>query len=218
MIPVKICGLSTPDTLDAAVQGGAAFVGFVFYPPSPRAISPAQAASLAARVPPGVRSVGLFVDPDDAALDAAFDAFAPDMIQLHGRETPARVQAIRSRFTRPVIKALRVSGPEDVSGAAHYHAAADWLLFDAAPAGATLPGGTGEAFDWSLLAGYRGPIPWMLSGGLNIDTIPLALERLAPHALDLSSGVEDRPGCKSVEKIAALFDSIARLTGRRATC
>lgn len=208
MIPVKICGLSTPETVAAAVESGAAFIGFVFYPSSPRAVTPDRAARLAAAVPPQVKTVALTVDPTDAELQEIFDAFSPDMIQLHGNEDPDRVCWIRHHASRPVIKAIRVADAQDVASAAQFEDCADWILFDARPPGASLPGGTGQTFDWDLLRCHAGKKPWMLSGGLHAGNVGAALERLRPDAIDLSSGVEDSPGAKSIAKIRALFETL----------
>lgn len=202
---VKICGLSTPATVDAAVQAGARYVGFVFYPPSPRAVSVDLAGQLARRLPTGVRSVGLFVEPSDDELDDTLSKVPLDLIQLHGGELPARVAEVRRSVSIPVMKAIRVATSEDVAEAEAYQAAADRLLFDAKPPKtvASLPGGNGLAFDWSLLAGRRWSVPWMLSGGLTVDTVAAAVARTGAPAVDVSSGVEDRPGAKSVAKIRA---------------
>lgn len=208
MIPVKICGLSTPETVAAAVESGAAFIGFVFYPSSPRAVTPDRAAQLVATVPPQIKTVALTVDPTDAELQEIFDAFSPDMIQLHGNEDPDRVRWIRHHAGRPVIKAIRVADAQDVVRAAQFEDCADWILFDARPPGANLPGGTGKTFDWDLLRGHAGKKPWMLSGGLHAGNVGAALDRLRPDAIDLSSGVEDSPGIKSIAKIRALFETL----------
>jgi len=195
---VKICGLSTEETIEAAVNAGADFVGFVFYPPSPRAVTPERAGRLVPPIPRRVGKVGLFVDPDDALIDRALTQAGLDMIQLHGLEAPGRVAEIRERFRRPVMKAIRVGGATDVAAADRYLAAADRLLFDAQPpkrAGA-LPGGNGEPFDWSLLAGRSWPLPWMLSGGLTIQNVAQALRTTGAPSIDVSSGVETSPGIK----------------------
>lgn len=212
MIPVKICGLSTPETVAAAVIGGAQFVGFVLYPPSPRAVSPEAAGRLAAALPAGVRSVGLFVDPTDGALQSALGPFHPDLIQLHGREDPARVAQIRRSIGRPVIKAIAVAAADDILNARPYEDVADWILFDAKPAAGSLPGGGGRPFDWSLLQTYRGVKPWMLSGGLTADNVGEALSRLKPDALDLSSGVETAPGQKDPRLIRDFLKIVAGCT------
>ena len=206
-IAVKICGLNRPDTVAAAVDGGAAFIGFVFYPRSPRAVTPGEAGQLIAAVSAPVVKVGLFVDADDDTIAATLSAAPLDMLQLHGAETPARAAAIRARFDRPVMKVLAVADPGDVAAADAYVAVVDRLLFDARPPDdpAALPGGNGLPFDWRLLAGRRWPIPWMLSGGLTAETLPEAARLTGATAVDVSSGVEDRPGVKNVRKIAAFL-------------
>ncbi len=199
----KICGLSSEAAVAAAVDCGAAYVGFVFYAPSPRAVTAARAAALCRNVPPGVRRVGLFVDADDAAIDAALSAAPLDILQFHGRETPARVVYAKARFGRPVMKAISVAGLDDVSAAAAYEEVADLLLFDAKPPrrADALPGGNGLAFDWRLIAGRRWSRPWMLSGGLSAESLPEAIAVSGATAVDVSSGVEHRPGDKDPAKI-----------------
>jgi len=206
-IPVKICGLKDPENLEAAVRGGARYVGFVFYPPSPRHLSFDIAWNLARAVPTGVRSVGLFVDPDDAQLAEIVTGVQLDMIQLHGDETPARVAEIKARYAMPVMKAIRVASADDLANVADYEAVADWLLFDAKPDGADLPGGTGESFDWNILAGREFQKPWMLSGGLTAANVQEALSILTPDALDISSGVEITRGQKDPAKIKAFIEA-----------
>lgn len=198
---VKICGITEPETLRAACENGADFIGFAFYPPSPRFIEPEQAASLIRQLPSTVKAVGLFVDPDDEALTAALEAAPVDMIQLHGEESVLRVEEIKARFLRPVIKAFPVRTLNDVEAAYAYEGCADWLLFDAKPVGADLPGGTGQRFDWSLLEGHTLSTPWMLSGGLSSETVEDAMTYLHPPALDVSSGVESTRGVKDAAKI-----------------
>lgn len=212
-VQVKICGLNHPDALAAAVGGGARYVGFVFYPRSPRFVAPAQAAELARMVPTGVRVVGLLVDPDDAVLDAVAGAVPLDLLQLHGRESPDRVAEIRSRFALPVMKAFGVSSAEDLAGVAQFDGVADRLLFDAKPPATpdALPGGNGVSFDWTLLAGRRWSRPWMLSGGLTVATLAQAVAESGAGAVDVSSGVEDRPGVKSVAKVRAFLALAATL-------
>ena len=197
---VKICGLSTEETVEAAIGAGAGLVGFVFYPPSPRAVTADRAARLIRAVPPTVGKVGLFVDPDDDLLDRTLSLAGLDMIQLHGLEPPGRVAQIRERFRRPVMKAIRVGSAADVGAVERYLAAADRLLFDAQPPRrpGALPGGNGEPFDWTLLAGRSWPLPWMLSGGLTIDNVAEAVRITGAPALDVSSGVETSPGIKDV--------------------
>lgn len=210
----KICGLSTADAVAGAVAGGAAFVGFVFYPRSPRAVTPAQAAALAPLVPPPVGKVGLFVDDDDARFAEVLATAKLDLLQLHGAETPARVAAIRAMTGLPVMKAIGVAGPGDIDAAQAYLDVADWLMFDARPpkemAGA-LPGGNALAFDWTLIAGRRWKLPWMLAGGLDAANLAAAARISGAAYVDVSSGVEDAPGRKSVAKIAAFLDAARRL-------
>lgn len=197
-VQVKICGLNEPEGLRAAVTGGARYVGFVFYPASPRSVAPLLAAELARMVPTGVRTVALFVDPDDEFLEAVLGSVPIDTVQLHGRETPRRVAEVKQRYGLPVMKAIKVGGPEDLELALEHAQVADRLLFDAKPPPkvAALPGGNGIAFDWTLLAGRSWPRPWMLSGGLNPGNVAEAVRVTGATALDVSSGVEDRPGHK----------------------
>lgn len=204
-IEVKICGVNTPDSVDAAVAAGARYVGFVFYPPSPRAVTPDLAAQLARRLPTGVRAVGLFVEPGDPELDETLSKVPLDLLQLHGGETPGRVAEVREAISLPVMKAVRVADAADVTAAAAFADAVDILLFDAKPPKnvTALPGGNGIAFDWSLLAGKTWPVPWMLSGGLTVENVADAVAATGAPAVDTSSGVEARPGVKDVEKIHA---------------
>jgi phosphoribosylanthranilate isomerase len=207
-IAVKICGLSSEAAVKAAVAGSAAYVGFVFYPPSPRAVSPARAGALCAGVPASVQRVALFVDADDAAIAAVLGAAPIDILQFHGAETPERVIDAKRRFGRHVMKAISVAGPDDVAATSHYEGVDDMLLFEAKPprrAGA-LPGGNGLAFDWQLIAGRRWKLPWMLSGGLTADLLPEAVRVAGATAVDVSSGVERRPGDKDPDKIRAFLE------------
>ena len=206
-VTAKICGLSTEEAVSVAVAGGAAYLGFVFYPPSPRAVTPREAARLCAGVPPGVARVGLFVDADDAVIEAAL-ALAPlDILQFHGSETPERVGAVRSRFGLPLMKAVAIARPQDVLGAARYEDIADLLLFDAKPPRRpdALPGGNGLAFDWGLIADRSWRRPWMLSGGLTAEVLPEAVRISGAAAVDVSSGVESRSGVKDPDKILAFL-------------
>ena len=205
-VRVKICGLSTPEAVDAAVAAGAGYVGFVFFGRSPRNVTPSRAAGLAARVPAGVAKVGLVVDADDAALDAILDAVPLDMMQLHGSETPARAAEIRARFGLPVMKAVGLRGAGDLEALDAWTGAADQVLVDAKPApGAELPGGNGLAFDWTLLADRRWFGPWMLAGGLDAANVGEAVRRTRARQVDVSSGVESAPGVKDVDRIAAFL-------------
>jgi phosphoribosylanthranilate isomerase len=207
-IAAKICGLSSEAAIEAAVAGGAAYVGFVFYPPSPRSISPARAGELCALVPSEVQRVALFVDADDAAIEAVLDAAPIDILQFHGAETPERVAEAKRRFGLAVMKVISVSGPDDVAAAARYEEVADLLLFDAKPPrrADALPGGNGLAFDWHLIAGRKWRLPWMLSGGLTAELLPEAVRISGATAVDVSSGVERRPGDKDPDKIRAFLE------------
>jgi len=201
---VKICGLSTATTLDVALEAGADAVGFVFFPPSPRHLGYDAARTLGARVKGRAEKVALSVDADDAMLAAAVAALRPDVLQLHGKETPARVAAIRQRFGLPVMKAIAVEARGDLAAVADYASVADRLLFDArAPREATRPGGLGRAFDWRLLENLDPGIPFMLSGGLDAGNVAEALRITRARGIDVSSGVERAPGEKDPDKIRA---------------
>ena len=206
-VTAKICGLSTPETLDAAIAGGASHVGLMFYAPSPRAVSFDAAAGLAARLPAQVGRVGVFVDPDDALLDAAIAAGKLDAAQLH-KVTPERAAAIRARM--PVWVAVAVKARADLDAAANYRNAADKILYDAKTPDGALPGGMGLRFDWSLLDGFRHPLPWALSGGLTPVNVTEAARRTGATLVDVSSGVESAPGVKDVDKIAAFLKAVAQ--------
>ncbi|MER2265171.1 phosphoribosylanthranilate isomerase [Methylobacterium oxalidis] len=211
-VRVKICGLSTEETLAAALEAGADWIGLVHFPRSPRHVALERARTLSAAARGRAERVVLLVDPDDALVAAAVEAVDPDLIQLHGRESPERVAAIRARTGRRVMKAVGVAGYEDLRLLAPYAAAADRLLLDAkAPPGAPLPGGNGIAFDWDLLAGVRLPAGTMLSGGLTPETVAEALRRSGVAAVDVSSGVETSPGRKDPDRIRA-FVAAARGT------
>jgi phosphoribosylanthranilate isomerase len=206
-VAAKICGLSSEAAVEAAAAGGAAFIGFVFYPPSPRSVSPERAGALCAVVPAGVQRVGLFVDADDAAIAAVLDAAPLDILQFHGAESPERVADAKRRFGRKVMKAIAVAAPDDLTTAARYEEVADLLLFDAKPPlGATRPGGNGLAFDWQLIAGRDWRLPWMLSGGLTAELLPEAIRVSGATMVDVSSGVERRPGDKDGDKIRAFLE------------
>jgi phosphoribosylanthranilate isomerase len=211
---VKICGLRTSEALGAALDAGADMVGFVFFPPSPRHVSVGVARALGQQVKGRAKKVALSVDATDAELAAAVEALEPDMLQLHGKETPERVAAIRARFHVPVMKALPVASRADLSPVQSYAAVADWLLFDArAPREATRPGGLGQPFDWRLLENLEPGVPFMLSGGLDAGNVAEALRIARASGVDVSSGVERAPGEKDSEKIRA-FVRVAREAGR----
>jgi phosphoribosylanthranilate isomerase len=210
-VEAKICGLSTPETVDAAVEAGAGFVGFVAFPRSPRHIGSLDLLrSLGARVPKSVTRVGLFVDADDALIDARLATGAIDMLQLHGAETAERVAALKARTGKPVIKAIKVAAPTDVErGIATYAGVADRLMFDAADG--TLPGGNARAFDWTFLSGRTVPLPWFLAGGLNPGNVAEAVRVTGARAVDVSSGVEATRGVKSAELIRAFLGAVRAL-------
>lgn len=206
MADVKICGLSDPDGMDAALVGGARYVGFVFFPKSPRNILAEKAVSLAARARGRADIVAVTVDADDEQLALIARTVRPDWIQLHGAETPARTAAARRFASKGVIRAMGVARSEDLAAIDAYADAADAFLFDAkAPAGAALPGGNGAAFDWRILANRRFARPWMLSGGLDATNVAEAITASAAPAVDVSSGVESAPGVKDPLRIAAFL-------------
>jgi phosphoribosylanthranilate isomerase len=209
----KICGINNPAAAVAAAAGGAAHIGLVFYPPSPRAVTADSAAALASLVPERVGRVGLFVDPSEDELQSVLSRVPLTMLQLHGRETPERIAAIKRRFGLKVMKAIGVAAPDDLDAAAPYLAAADWLLFDAKPPKEpdALPGGNARAFDWRILQGRSWPLPWMLSGGLTAGTLAEAVRVTGAPVVDVSSGVEDRPGVKNPDRIRAFLEAAARL-------
>jgi len=203
---VKICGLSTPETLDTALDAGADLVGFVFFPASPRHLTLSQARALSARVRGRAVKVALSVDADDATLAAVVETLRPDLLQLHGSESPERVAAVRRRFGLPVMKVVAIAERSDLDVAADYAAVADRLLFDARPPrDATRPGGLGQKFDWRLLERVETRLPFMLSGGLDADNVGEALAITRAAGVDVSSGVERAPGEKDPDKIRAFI-------------
>jgi len=205
-VHIKICGLSDPDTVAAAVVAGARYVGFVFFPRSPRHVSLAQARALALSVPEGVAKVALTVDADDDMLRRLTDEVPLDMLQLHGHESPARVTEVRQRFGLPVMKAVGVAGLQDLEDLETYGKVADQLLVDAKPSeNAVLPGGNGLSFDWRLIAGRRWNCPWMLAGGLDAGNVAQAIRLTGARQIDVSSGVETRPGVKDAARISAFI-------------
>ncbi|MCA0271061.1 MAG: phosphoribosylanthranilate isomerase [Proteobacteria bacterium] len=205
-IPVKICGLREAAHVEAAVEAGARYLGFNFFPWSPRFVSVSEAAVLTLLVPEGVAKVALTVDATDAELDRITSAAPFDMLQLHGSETPERVAEVRARYGLPVMKAIGIAGPEDVERIALYGKVADQLLVDAkAPKGATLPGGNGLPFDWRLIAKKYWPCPWMLAGGLTPENVAQAIRLTGARQVDVSSGVEAAPGVKDAALIRAFI-------------
>lgn len=207
-VQAKICGLSTAATLDAAVAGGASHVGFVFYPPSPRHLTPDQAAGLAARTPAPVGRIGVFVDPEDALLDQAVGAGRLTGLQLH-KTSPARASAIRQRFGLPLWIAVAVRTRADLDGAKVWRGLADRIVYDAKTPSGALPGGMGMRFDWRLLEGFDHPAEWVLSGGLTPDNVGEAIGVTGARLVDVSSGVENAPGAKDVDKIARFLQAVA---------
>jgi len=206
---IKICGLSTPDTVAAALNGGASAIGFIFFAPSPRNVEPEQAAALRQAARGRAKAVAVTVDADDAFLDAIVGAMRPDLLQLHGKETPARVAEIKARYGLPAMKAISVREASDLDAVAGYRGVADRLLFDAKPPrNAALPGGNGLAFDWRLLATLDPGLDYMLSGGLNAANVGEAIRLLDPPGLDISSGVEGAPGVKDTGLIAEFFAAV----------
>jgi phosphoribosylanthranilate isomerase len=219
---IKICGLKTPDALDVALGSGADFVGFVFFPPSPRHLGFDAARALTGRVRGRAQKVALSVDADDAWLEASIAALKPDLLQLHGKEPPARVAQVRKKFGLPVMKAIAVEVKADLAAIAAYAGVADRLIFDArAPRAATRPGGLGKSFDWRLLENLDTDVPFMLSGGLDAGNVAEALRITRAPGVDVSSGVERAPGEKDAEKIRdfvrAARAEMAGIGGERAT-
>jgi phosphoribosylanthranilate isomerase len=209
-VQVKICGINSAASADAALRAGADFIGLVFHANSPRNVKPEQAASLAAQIRGRARIVVLLSDADNAALDRAIAAVRPDFLQLHGRESVERAGSIKARTGIAIIKAISVAGAQDISAASAYEKVADMMMFDAkAPANATREGGNGVAFDWQLLSGRSFARPWFLAGGLNAGNVARAISISGARGVDVSSGVEIAPGVKSPEMIAS-FVSAAR--------
>jgi phosphoribosylanthranilate isomerase len=207
---VKICGITSSEAANATLRAGADFAGLVFFEKSPRHLSLPQAATLAGMLRGRARVVTLLVDPPDSMVDGVIAAVSPDFVQLHGNESPGRVAAIRARAARPIIKAIAVADSGDVVRAHAYEEMAYYLLFDAkADASATRPGGWGAAFDWQLVAGRTFKRPFGLAGGLTPENVERAIQVSRAQLVDASSGVEDAPGRKSAEKIAA-FVAAAR--------
>jgi phosphoribosylanthranilate isomerase len=213
-LPAKICGVNSAAAAQAVVDGGAAFMGLVFFQKSPRNVSPTEAAALAALVPKSTLKVGVLVNPSDGDLKDILAAVPLDMIQLHGDETAARVGEIRSAFGVKVMKAIKVADADDLASVGPFESASDWLLFDAKPPktmASALPGGNALAFDWTLLAGRSFSRPWMLSGGLTPENVSAAAAASGATVVDVSSGVEDKPGVKSRAKILAFLAAVNRV-------
>lgn len=211
-LKVKVCGLKEPARVEQAAALGAAFVGLVFYPPSPRYVDPARARELAGHVPGGVETVGIVVDASDAEIDAILQAVPLDILQLHGYETPERVREVGLRTGCRVMKAIRVEEAADLGQIGAYADAADMILFDAKPPrDASWPGGHGLPFDWRLLQGLELGKPWALAGGLHAGNLEAAVTLTGAPIVDVSSGVEAKPGVKDPEKLEAFFAAARRL-------
>lgn len=203
-VAIKFCGLSRPADIEAAATAGARYVGFVFFPKSPRAVTPEQARALALAVPVGIAKVGLVVDPSDGELDTLLAQVPLDMLQLHGHETPQRVAAVKKRYGLPVMKAIGIATAGDLPEIDAFGAVADQLMVEAKPPkGADRPGGNATTFDWSLIAQRRWPVPWMLAGGLTVENVAQAVKTTSTRQVDLSSGVESAPGVKDASMMAA---------------
>lgn len=214
-LDIKICGLKTDEALAAALAGGASHVGFIFFAKSPRNIAPAEAGRLRKAAAGRAKAVAVTVDADDTTLDAIVAGMAPDMLQLHGSETPERVAAVKARYHLPVMKAFSVREKADLAAIEPYRGIADRFLFDAKPPkGAELPGGNGVPFDWRVLATLDPEVDYMLSGGLNAENIGEALHLVTPAGIDISSGVESAPGIKDVALIEAFFRAV-RAAGKK---
>ena len=211
MAEAKICGVKTPEAVAAALDGGAAAIGFNFFPKSPRYLDPETAARLAAPARGRARAVAVLVDPDDALLDRLLAGFRPDLLQLHGKESPSRAAQIAARTGIGVVKVLTVSDSSDVAAALAYEPVAEHLMFDAkAPKDAVLPGGNGVAFDWTLLSGRRFSRPWLLAGGLDPWNVADAVHKSGAPLVDVSSGVERGPGVKDPALISAFLEAVRR--------
>ena len=216
-LDIKICGLKTDAALAAALAGGASHVGFIFFRKSPRWVEPAEAGRLRRLAAGRAKAVAVTVDADDEFLDAIVATVKPDMLQLHGRETPERVAELKTRHGLPVMKAFSIRTASDLDAIGPYRGVADRFLFDARPpAGSELPGGNGVAFDWTLLAGLDRDVHYLLSGGLNAANIGEALSRTGPGGIDISSGVESAPGVKEPALIEAFFAAVRSAEKSRA--
>ncbi len=207
-VRVKICGVTNAAAIDSAVSAGAHYLGFNFYPPSPRYLTPERASALMRDVPAGVTKVALVVDAQDDELEALLDAVPADVLQLHGHESPERVAEVRVRFGLPVIKVVGIADADDLAELDRYLAVSDQILVDTKPPkNARLPGGNGLAFDWRLLQGRRWPCPWLLAGGLTPENVGAAIRLTGARQVDVSSGVESAPGVKDAQRMAAFIQA-----------
>ncbi len=214
-IRVKICGITDEENLDAAIEAGADLIGLVFYPPSPRAITPLDASEILQFLDEeGPRRVGLFVDADDTLLNQVLSHVRLDFLQFHGSESPERIEQVRLEYGLPIIKSIPLAVASDLAAIPPYQDVADWLLFDArAPAEATRPGGNAASFDWTLLQGFSCPIPWMLAGGLTAENVAEAIQKTGARMVDVSSGVEKAPGVKDIEKMKTFIAAARGVKG-----
>ena len=211
MILVKVCGITTLPALNTSIKGGASYVGFMFYPPSPRNITPQDAAILAAHIPPSVKKVAVTVNADDQQLADIQSVFIPDFWQLHGNESPERAQQIKQLTGIPIIKACSIRNGDDIAASLAYQDSVDMLLFDARPPKEmtnALPGGNGLSFDWNLLANRTFSLPWMLAGGINADNVIQAITASGASMVDVSSSLENSPGIKSPELIETFLQKV----------
>lgn len=216
-LDIKICGLKTPEAMSAAIAGGASHVGFIFFAKSPRYVAPADVAGLRSLALGKALAVAVTVDAGDTVLEEIVAAMQPDMLQLHGKESPERVAAIKARYNLPVMKALSISSPADLAHIDAYRGTADKFLLDAKPpAGSELPGGNGVSFDWRILQKQGTDVDYMLSGGLNAGNVAEALRMANPPGIDVSSGVESAPGVKDVTLIEQFFRSVRAAQARNA--
>ncbi len=207
-VRVKICGVTNAAAIDSAVSAGAHYLGFNFYPPSPRYLTPERASALLRDVPAGVTKVALVVDAQDDELEALLEAVPADVLQLHGHESPERVAEVRARFGLPVIKVVGIADADDLAELDRYLAVSDQILVDTKPPkNARLPGGNGLAFDWRLLQGRRWPCPWLLAGGLTPENVGAAIRLTGARQVDVSSGVESAPGVKDAQRMAAFIQA-----------
>lgn len=208
---IKICGLSTPEAIDAVIGGGATHMGLIFFEKSPRHLSLEKAAGLSKHAGSRITKVAVSVNADDAYLGEMISAVKPGMLQLHGSETPERVSEIKMRYGLPVMKAIALSNVADLEGATSYEGVADMILFDAkAPVGVDVPGGNGVPFDWGLMDHFNPDVPYMLSGGLNTDNIHDALARSGAKSIDVSSGVESSPGVKDLKLVREFLETVSQ--------
>lgn len=211
-LKVKICGITSPAALQAAISCGASYIGLVFFPPSPRFLEIEKAARLASEAGRLVKKVGVFVDPEDADLDQILTTVSLDYIQLHGNESPERIAAIKQKFEKPVIKALSLRSKDDLRMVGEFESIADRLLFDSVPrAGDTRPGGNARGFEYSLLQGLDFRVPWLLSGGLSATNLEAAVRVSGALEVDVSSGVEQNPGHKDPRLIREFLELAAGL-------